>query len=466
MTVTTHESARLMQPMPLSYAAPPSALAQKRIRLGDRYFSALSLVLLGYALAGRGFAYLGVPPLFIGEIMLLVGVFVLFKIGVLGKLLNIPAFIPLMMFMFWGLCRTVPYFDKYGKDTIRDAVIWGYGTYAFIVAGLLISNPLRVQKLVINYRKFVFWFLLLCPVTTMVWDTCYTFLPQWPISGVPIIEVKGGDMSVHLAGCFAYIVALGSSLPVWLAPIFVPINLGLNLQGRAGMVSFFMAVAICMTLRPFHPRAMRIFFVLGVVLFLAWASDLRIKKDYREISITQMVKDVTSIAGSSDDEAMEGTKEWRMKWWSDIIDYTFHGQYFWTGKGYGINLATDDGYQVEADDALRSPHSGHMTMLARGGVPNFFIWIFMQIMWAGLITKSYLSAQQKGLGNWAGLFLFLGAYWAAFMANTGFDVFIEGPMGGIWLWCLYGAGIGSMWVYKRYPDLLTPPPKLLPPLVR
>jgi hypothetical protein len=53
------------------------------------------------------------------------------------------------------------------------------------------------------------------------------------------------------------------------------------------------------------------------------------------------------------------------------------------------------------------------------------------------------------------------------MANTGFDVFIEGPMGGIWLWCLYGAGIGCMWVYKRHPDLLTPPgPQPMPSLMQ
>jgi hypothetical protein len=30
-------------------------------------------------------------------------------------------------------------------------------------------------------------------------------------------------------------------------------------------------------------------------------------------------------------------------------------------------------------------------------------------------------------------------------------------MGGIWFWCIYGAGIGCAYLYKRYPDLLTPP---------
>ena len=35
---------------------------------GDRYLALLAIVLLGYALMGKGFAYLGFPPLYVGEI--------------------------------------------------------------------------------------------------------------------------------------------------------------------------------------------------------------------------------------------------------------------------------------------------------------------------------------------------------------------------------------------------------------
>jgi hypothetical protein len=30
------------------------------------------------------------------------------------------------------------------------------------------------------------------------------------------------------------------------------------------------------------------------------------------------------------------------------------------------------------------------------------------------------------------------------MVNTSFDVFIEGPMGGIWYWTLYGVGLAAL----------------------
>ena len=87
----------------------------------------------------------------------------------------------------------------------------------------------------------------------------------------------------------------------------------------------------------------------------------------------------TSPASSrrADSSALEGTKEFRLRWWSDIINYTINGPYFWTGKGFGINLADDDGFQVYADHSLRAPHNGHIEILARTGVPGLILWILM-----------------------------------------------------------------------------------------
>jgi O-antigen ligase len=282
-------------------------------------------------------------------------------------------------------------------------------------------------------------------------------LPAMPGTNVPIIQVKGGDICVHLAGTFAYIVALGRGMNPWFTSLMYPLNLGLNVQGRAGMVAFAVAVAVAMTLRPFHPRMMRIFFVTAVGLFFFWASEIKIEKGPRELSFDFLEKALMSIVKESDDTAMEGSKEWRMNWWKDIVNYTFHGKYFWMGKGFGINLANDDGYQVDSEDALRSPHNGHMTMLARTGVPGLGIWAAVQLTWGVIIVKSYIRARRDKRMNWSGVFMFLGSYWAAFLANATFDVFLEGPMGGIWFWCIYGAGIGCAYLYKRYPDLLTPP---------
>ncbi len=441
----------------LDYAPPPLLGQRARdARFMDRYFTCLAFVLLGYALGGRGFAYWGVNPLFVGEIALLFGVVVLLKSKQINRLLSLNAFLPLLLYMTWGCICTVPYLGKYGKDAIRDAVVWGYGTYAFIVAALLISDPTRVMRMVLYFRKFTVWFLVLAPVTTVATVFFEDKLPLFPGGVNPIIQVKGGDMCVHLAGVFVYVVALGAGIHAIIPSFFIPLNFALNLQGRAGMVAFAVAASVSMALRPFHPRLMRILFVLGLCLFMLWASDIRIERGAREISFKYMMTAVQSIVGESSDDTLGDTKEWRMRWWTKIYQYTVHGEYFWMGKGFGINLASDDGFQTDEDEALRSPHNGHLTQLARAGVPGFVLWCMVQGTFAYQIVTTYFRAKKMRKKNWSGVFMFLGAYWAAFMANATFDVFLEGPMGGIWMWCIYGAGIGCVQVFKRYPDLLTP----------
>ena len=81
------------------------------------------------------------------------------------------------------------------------------------------------------------------------------------------------------------------------------------------------------------------------------------------------------------------------------------GPYKWTGKGYGINLADDDGYQI--DGSLRSPHNGHMTILARSGLPGITLWAAVQLTWAGAMTAGYMRARRRHDWKWSALFMFL-----------------------------------------------------------
>ena len=59
---------------------------------GDLYLGFLAIVLLGYALMGKGFAYLGFPPLYVGEIAFLSGIIVFLRTGAsVGALATLPA---------------------------------------------------------------------------------------------------------------------------------------------------------------------------------------------------------------------------------------------------------------------------------------------------------------------------------------------------------------------------------------
>jgi len=56
--------------------------------------------------------------------------------------------------------------------------------------------------------------------------------------------------------------------------------------------------------------------------------------------------------------------------------------------------------------------------------------------------------------HWFSLLTFLFVYWLAYLINASFDVFLEGPVGGIWFWCVYGTGIGAVWIYKNCPEAI------------
>ena len=50
----------------------------------------------------------------------------------------------------------------------------------------------------------------------------------------------------------------------------------------------------------------------------------------------------------------------------------------------------------------------------------------------------YVAARSVGYDVLANANLWLLIYWLAFIVNSSFDVFLEGPQGGIWFWCLVG----------------------------
>jgi hypothetical protein len=164
----------------------------------------------------------------------------------------------------------------------------------------------------------------------------------------------------------------------------------------------------------------------------------------RPATIGQLLENITSVFSDVRDPGLEGTEQFRLAWWGTIVDYTVFGDYFWTGKGFGINLADDDGFQSTADGSLRAPHNSHLTVLARMGVPGFLLWAGLQAAFATGLLRAALSNRRAGQMLLAATAFWLLAYWLAMVIDTSFDPYLEGPQGGIWLWTVIGAGLVVM----------------------
>lgn len=441
---------------------PPSLAVTPGRAPAHVWLTVAGLVLLAYAVMGKGAGYIGLPPLFIGDLLLGAGIL---SLVLLGRIVLTP--LPWVLwcvaaFAAWGAVRTLPYLPTHGAEALRDAVLWGYCAFAFVWFFYIRSDIRRFIILLRYYRVFA-WLGLVG--VAVCWATAYVLgdrVPHWPWADVAMIEPKAGDIMVHLSGILAFWVSL-TAVRIGLAQVALLALCAaiLGAYERAGMFAFAAAAVLCLLFRPTHPVLKRLF-VMGVLALAALGLSGAVievpvanSAKVREISFNQFVANVAGVFRPTDAGDLDDTKEWRLNWWGEIMDYTIHGKYFWTGKGFGVNLADDDGFQVMSDHSLRSPHNAHLALLARMGVPGLALWIAAQLGWAWMIGQALLRSVRQGDRRWSGIFLFLLAYWLAFIINASFDVFLEGPMGGIWFWSLFGIGLAAREIWRTHPQLVS-----------
>jgi len=414
-----------------------------------------------YAILGKGFAYVGVSPVYAGEILLGLSVVVAVFYAGLQLLSSSPLGVLLVIFGLWQAACTLPYLTTYKIDSLRDAVVWGYSVFAWCVAVLVCRYPGIIDKVIERYKRFANWYVFLGPVSLIVSAFFTGSLPTIPSTDVTIPHLKSDDLLVHLAGVIAYFLAgMAPQSLWWLVPASVGVIVG-GVLTRGGLVAFLCASFLAAILRGPSKQLARALGggVLGGAILLSLLTvldvHLKVPGKSREISADQMLSNVDSVSGSGSAN-LDNTKQWRLEWWKKIIDYTFNGPYFWTGKGYGINLSESDGFRAGSSrsEPLRSPHNSHMTFLARSGVPGLLLWLGVQLTWLSLMIQSFIRSRRLKLFKWNALFIWILAYWLAFVINACFDVSLEGPMAGIPFWTVFGLGWGAHAVFSvRYRDM-------------
>lgn len=447
--------------------------------------TAMALGLLGYATLGRGFAYLGFGPTYVGEVLLATGVLVALLHGRGHALLRQHTTWLLLLMMSWGVARTVPYLGPYGLDALRDAVLWGYAAFALII-GALLRSPHGVGKVVDTYHRLMPIILVAAPIGYLLERTMSSALPTTPGSDIPLVSPKAGDLGVHLVGILAF-VALGvhrawreergginanqsstvrarlhrgAFTTTWTLSILWVLAWAVTFAQRAAVVTVLVGGSLLVALRPtsgwWRPAYVAALLLVAVITF-----DVSVGLGgARELSAESIQIAAVSLVGSVGSNVYDGPRQWRLNWWQDIIDYAVFGPRRWAGKGYGINLANADGYQVLYDDSLRSPHNAHLNVLARGGIPGLITWAGFHLLLLAALLLAYFARHREGRDAWARLNLWLALYLLAFHVNASFDVFLEGPQGGIWFWTVVGVALASLTLQsaatRRATDVIGP----------
>jgi parallel beta-helix repeat protein len=419
----------------------------------DRYLPLLAIGFAGYVLFGKSFAYLGVPPLFVGEMLLGLGIVALFASGCATALLTtLPAMMAALL-VGWVLLRTLQGIGTYKVDALRDGAVALYAGFAFIVAALLVEDPRRIARIVGYFRIHARILIPIAIAFYLIARFAGTSIPKLPGQDVEVISVRSGELAAHLCGALVLVlVGLCRVGRIWLV-VCVGGALLIASQSRGGMLALLLPLVLAVVLTGQLRRFIAIGGLVVLVMCAAYAADIEIDlpRGERPISARAVIDNVASIALPSEANNLDGTKQWRLSWWEAIRNYTLHGPYFWTGKGFGVNLAEADGFVVGLErggPTLRSPHSVHMTYLARGGVPGLVLWLLTFMTWMAALLRAARAAWVRGDQDWSRYFIFLICYLAAIIIDASFDVALEGPMLGIPFWILFGIGLGSLMIYR------------------
>ena len=249
------------------------------------FLYALGGLLLGYAIIGRGFAHLGVYPVYVGEVVLALGITATLVGGGVRVAFRSPVVWLIVTFMTWGAFRTAPYLGRYGTTALRDGATWGYAVFAILVSAFVLRTG-WLPRIVRGYRYLV-PLILIGSLLLIALSHFLGIRIVVPGSHVGLTDAKAGPMAVHLAGVGVFLTlglhhvkggARGATAG-WLDWVWWGLWLvGFLMTGvlnRGGMLAMVGALATVFVLRP-SPRLAKVAFVGMFGLAPLVILDLRI----------------------------------------------------------------------------------------------------------------------------------------------------------------------------------------------
>jgi hypothetical protein len=396
----------------------------------------VGFLLTGYLTLGRSFAYLGIPPLFIGEIVL--AAFLLLKprvaLGTWTASLLRPsplnAFgLALLVFMAYGVWQ-VGRGVLGGFPAVHTLKFFTFNYYAlYLFMGIWVG--LRAPDLLPRLVRVIAWvngiygllFILALKHVTIA-------LPGFGAQDVPLFSPPAGQVVVILGLlCFErdlravwFVLVLNIVVTLvwqvrseWAGLAFAILTWGL-LTGRLGRVVTMGMAGLA---------------VLGMIAF----ADIRLPGRNGEVSLSETLSRL--IAPIDLELAKElspsakyhaGTAEWRELWWDGIWRSVHSSPTLEAfGHGYGfplVSLAPVEGYK----ESTRTPHSVFYYALGLTGWVGVVVFGVLQFTILRLLWRSYrLTGQAAGL-----------AWWVMGIVRFSFEEGLETPMKAIPFYLMIG----------------------------
>jgi hypothetical protein len=401
-------------------------------------------LLIGYLCAKRSFAYLGVPPLFIGEIVL--AAFLLLKPRVaLGTwaaaLLRASPLnelgLALLVFMLYGIWQV-------GRGilngspvlyTMKFFVFNYYTLYIFLGIWVALREPDVLPKLirVLAWVNGIYGILFLVALRHVP-----IYMPAYGGVDVPLFSPPSGQV-VAILGLLCFERNLRA---VWFV-LLLNVVVTLVWQVRAEWLGLALGIFTWGLLTGRLGRVIAIGMAAVAVLGMIELADIKLagRRGYK-VSLSESIARVIApvdleLAKQLSPKAGNhaGTAEWRELWWEKIwlsIHSTRMLGAF--GHGYGFNLfglAPEEVTAGQEHDDVRTPHSVFYYALGYTGWVGVILFAALQLAILRLLWRSYrIGGQPAGL-----------AFWALGMGMAFFQESLESPHRAIPFYLLVGLTI-------------------------
>ncbi len=398
--------------------------------------------LAGITIIGKGPTYIGVSPLYWGEVVMIVSALFIAPLikgtDLISKTSTLTT--PIVLLMVLGTALTITSFPRWGLDAIRDAAMWYYAVFFFVGLGLASRSDTgdRVWSIL-----RVFWLL------SLIWNTANLLSGQRISQSGPILSQRGLPLffnSTHEAG---QNLALGAIL-ILCTDV---------LKSKAALKILMVAIAVLgMALFAIQDgRGMRVGIASGVlaVLLLSFSSR-KPRLTSRLLVLMVLAIPLVVFAAMADSERFmklanldrfeetgEGTAAWRTIWWQRLYEAVMKTNPAF-GLGFGESLAMYHPLleNLKEDNLVRSPHNFNITVFARMGIVGLLLWLGVLILgigglfvrvWRGVdkFGNPYNSERKEELTFWILMLV-------CTVVNSSLGVMMEGPVLGIWFWFALG----------------------------
>jgi hypothetical protein len=415
----------------------------------------LFVYLAAITIIGKGPTYIGIPPVYWGEVVLALtllwclGRYGLYRFLWSGSL-TLTCFI--IAFACLGVVLTLPGYSKWGVTAIRDGAIWYYGALFFIGAALGKDREVGSAfwlKIRWFWPSAVVWFIVAYVVVSEPAKIIPVIIKT---RGVPLFSSSGAELVMH-CGLAAILLSLSlrpyllgtKSLVVLLS--FAGVMIVALSRGRGAKLAVLAAfLSVALVLLQQRSRFInRLLFAATLMLLIAGIF-------VTVLALDRPVTKVTYVDRFSPEELGRSTGAWRTTWWTSLYNRVNRESPL-LGLGFGQSLSIYSPFLRSAEKdpwPVRSPHNVNLTVFARMGYVGAALWLCILILgivgfWYRLLQSRARKIPSHALAEavfWASL---LTAVWV----NSTFGVLMEGPVLGFWFWFAMGFGHSRLSLFLR-----------------